>query len=99
MNQPTNVVLTIKLQSSLPKFANHCVHGHPTICCVLGIVFHFLNIRYIYLFKLRLEKRSESEFGEVWVTFTRTLKIYGSTIGVRSVDVSYSCAVTIHALD
>ena len=74
MNEDTSVVLTVKLQSSLPKFANHCVHGHPTICFVLGIVFHFLNIRYIYLSKLQLEKCFESEFSEFWVTSTRTLK-------------------------
>ena len=61
--------------------------------------FHLVNIRYIFQCRLQLEKCFELEVGEFWVTSTRTLKIYRSTIGVRNLDVSYSCAVIIHALD
>lgn len=61
--------------------------------------FHVVNVRHIYQRKLHPEKCFELEVGEFCVTSTRTLKIYRSTIGVRNLDVSYSCAVIIHALD
>ena len=73
--------------------------GKFVLNLIVEIVFSFSQFP-IYL-SVYAAAWKELRIGGCWilVTSSHTSKSYGSTIGVRNLDVSYSCAVIIHALD